>query len=290
MEQLKSFLKYHIPNFIKYKKSLGYKYDNINHLYLIDKIFYDNNIQSFNEIDKIQNLINNDNKLKRYRNDVNNLIKFNNIIENKSEENKIIIPKISKTPNKVPHIITKEEFNILCNYIDNTSYKNNYNKIISVLIRLLYSTGMRINEALSLKMGDIDQLEGKIIIRNSKNNKSRIIVISNTMKNVLNKYISLFHPENYLFEYNKKKIIYYNASNYFKRITKELNLKVSFHDLRHTMATTSLLNLLKDGYDEKEILYYLHIYLGHSTIEETEYYLYFTKSIKDNMRLDYESK
>ena len=48
------------------------------------------------------------------------------------------------------------------------------------------------------------------------------------------------------------------------------------------MATITFQKMLADGYNEKEILYYLHIYLGHSSINETEYYFYFNNIIKDN--------
>jgi integrase/recombinase XerD len=53
-----------------------------------------------------------------------------------------------------------------------------------VLLRLLYSTGIRIGEALSLTEEDINLAENYLRVKDSKNGKHRIIPISNSLVSV----------------------------------------------------------------------------------------------------------
>lgn len=283
MANLKRPNKLNILNFINYKKSLGYKYNNINKFYKIEKLLLDNNIYSLENENKIIDIVSKNVELKKYKNEIIDLIKFNNILNNKSTPLKTKVT-YNKSRQYIPNIIKPHIFKDICEYIDKISIneKDNYKYIYSILYRLLYSSGLRINEAISLKIRDIDTINSKIIINNSKNNKSRIIIISDSMNDVLKKYIKIVNPKNYLFEYKNHKINYHTISQFNKKIENYFNIDLKFHDFRHTMATTSFLNLKNQGYDEKEILYYLHIYLGHSNINETEYYFYFNNIIKES--------
>ena len=56
MEQVSGPFKDIIPNFQKYKKSLGYKYDSINNYIRLDKILKNNNINDLNDTKKIFNI------------------------------------------------------------------------------------------------------------------------------------------------------------------------------------------------------------------------------------------
>lgn len=283
MANLKRQIKEIIPNFINYKKSLGYKYNNTNKFYKIEELLYKNNIYSLDNKNEIINLLSQNLEIKKYKNEILDLIKFNNILNNNDN---YIDPKIFNTNKSkhIPTIIKEEKFIEICNYIDRTSIyeKDNYRYIYPVLYRLLYSTGMRINEALCLKLEDINVEENRITINNSKNNKSRTIIISDSMNEVIKKYLEIVKPNDYLFEYKNKKIKYYSIKKNLIKLRCDLNIFFNFHDFRYTMATTSFLNLINQGYSEKEVLYYLHIYLGHSSINETEYYFYFNNIIKES--------
>ena len=280
METIKRPIQKLLPDYIKYKKSLGYKYDNISHFYKIEKILAKYNIYS---IDEINQEILKYPDLKKYKNELNELIKFYNIINNIPQPTKLQCRTI--TPSKyIPFIIKEPLFYEICNFVDKTSQyeKGNEQYIYPVLYRLLYSTGIRINEAINLKRSDIESSTNVIKIQNSKNNKSRCIVVSDSMNAILKKYLEVANPKKYLFEMNKNKVGYSTLSNHLKEICHSLNVKITFHDFRHSMATITFQKMLADGYNEKEILYYLHIYLGHSSINETEYYFYFNNIIKDN--------
>lgn len=57
-----------------------------------------------------------------------------------------------------------------------------------VLIRLLYATGLRIGEALALKMQDVNLNENWLRVKDSKNGKERMIPISNSLASVCKQY------------------------------------------------------------------------------------------------------
>lgn len=286
MEKLKRPIKNILPDFIKYKKSLGYKYDNTDKYYKLEKLLSKNNILFLKQLN--ENLLLNP-EFKNYKNELKELIKFSFILANKTTPVKNNL-KINRSNKYIPFIIDEDLFERICKYIDETSkYEiGNYKYIYPVLYRLLYSTGIRINEAMSLKIGDLDMSDNKIIINNSKNNKSRVIVVSDSMCDILKKYILLVKPTNYLFEYKHNKINYSTLQKHLKNICDYFDIKITFHDFRHSMATNSFKKLLSKKYKETEILYYLHCYLGHASINETEYYFYFNNIIKDSMVVNHE--
>jgi len=61
--------------------------------------------------------------------------------------------------------------------------------VIPTLIRLLYSTGLRISEALSILNEDVDFIEGVIRIKKTKNGEQRLAPLSQSMLTVLKEYI-----------------------------------------------------------------------------------------------------
>ena len=74
-----------------------------------------------------------------------------------------------------------------------TNFGSNYlntHKVYSTLVRLLYGCGLRISEALSLKISDIDFTNNIIHVFHSKNNVSRIVCMSNSLSEVVKSYIT----------------------------------------------------------------------------------------------------
>nr|WP_261794238.1 tyrosine-type recombinase/integrase [Thomasclavelia saccharogumia] len=65
---------------------------------------------------------------------------------------------------------------------------------------------------------------------------------------------------------------------FYRDILKSLNFNTNatLHNLRHQFTNTTYNLMLTKGYDENVILAYLHRYLGHNSIKETEHYLQFT--------------
>ena len=93
-----------------------------------------------------------------------------------------------------PYIFTREQMSNIMKksgelrlHDRHMTYSINF---MPTLVRLLYSTGIRISEALSLRNDDVNLNENYIIIRKSKNGNERIVPLEDTMKSVLLQYLS----------------------------------------------------------------------------------------------------
>ena len=76
----------------------------------------------------------------------------------------------------IPHIYTKEEISNLFYTCDSLipRYKDNRSPLMmSMLLRILYCTGMRLREAVTLRVGQIDFDNGCILLLKAKNNRER---------------------------------------------------------------------------------------------------------------------
>lgn len=188
----------------------------------------------------------------------------------------------------IPYIFTNAEMEAVFKAADNLrpiSRYPYYHLVYPVLIRLLYSCGLRLSEALNLRLKDVDLDEGTLYIDKSKNSKSRIVPMSLSMTEVCRRYINTRYknvvPERYLFEapdgnrYNRGSVrcviinIFRKAG--LPRLANGLYPRV--HDLRHNQAVHALEKMKKSGMDVYCALPIISAYLGHKGIRETERYL-----------------
>jgi site-specific recombinase XerD len=139
-----------------------------------------------------------------------------------------------------------------------------------IILTLIYSAGLRSQEATNLKLSDIDYDRKTIHIRQSKYKKDRIVPLSDFMAKGLVKYISAEHPHTWLFNgkepdgrYNVKSLSRIMSDNLKKTDIKKI---VSMHSLRHSYAT----HLLEDGVNIVRI----KELLGHANIATTMIYLH----------------
>ena len=90
----------------------------------------------------------------------------------------IISPRKLRHCDFVPHIFTHEEILMLFNTADSLRQRSTQSKsfilIMPALLRLLYSTGIRIGEALNIKNEDIDFDRKVIVINKSKKRKTTL--------------------------------------------------------------------------------------------------------------------
>jgi len=77
-------------------------------------------------------------------------------------------PKTSRL-SRIPVVLTQEETRLLLRCVDE------YNPTLGLMAGMLYGTGMRLMELLRLRVGDIDFTEQRIIVRDDKGNKERIV-------------------------------------------------------------------------------------------------------------------
>lgn len=173
-----------------------------------------------------------------------------------------------------------------------------------VIFRLLYSTGMRISEALHLTMKDVDLDSGTVFIKNGKNYKDRLLPINTQMipylENYAAKYHKSFHDDDYFFSpphgghYDKGTVYHRFRDILFKCGISHggrENGGPRLHCLRHTFCVHSLRQFLDNGVDYRAALPILSVYMGHSSIAATGKYLRLTAEaypeISDKMEKEF---
>lgn len=167
---------------------------------------------------------------------------------------------------------------------------------IPALIRFLYSTGVRISEALSIKNVDIDYSRHWIIIRKTKTKMQRMVPINSSLEEVMRQYETyrnrmpvegLMDKESFFFvSAIGKPLTNKTAYRWFKKVLRQCGIPhigkqqgPRVHDIRHTSAMHSLEKMVKDGVDIYCALPILSTFLGHKTIQGTEKYVRMVKEI-----------
>lgn len=136
------------------------------------------------------------------------------------------------------------------------------NYALSVL--LAYS-GLRISEAVNIKLTDFDLKSGECLIRNGKGNKQRAIILNSKVVNAIKEYLKIRENQNldseYLFISRKKNRLDRTTVN---RLFNSYSNKITPHQLRHFFCT----NALEKGMVAHEVAYQA----GHSNIHTTLLY------------------
>jgi integrase/recombinase XerD len=139
-----------------------------------------------------------------------------------------------------------------------------------VLLSLIYSAGLRVGEVCRLKVSDIDFHRKQIHVRESKNNKSRYVVLSAYIAEGLKQYIKGSKPQAYLFNGRLKgtPLGHSAVQQTFRLAMKKAGIikEACVHTLRHSFAT----HLLEQGVDIVSI----KDQLGHAHIDATMVYLH----------------
>lgn len=99
-----------------------------------------------------------------------------------------VIPKVRE--DYMPYIFSDEELVKIFKASDNISIKDKKADpaiVIEfpVIVRLLYSSGLRIGETVKLKLTDVDLVRGILYMYNTKNDKHRLVPISTDMLQIL---------------------------------------------------------------------------------------------------------
>ena len=165
------------------------------------------------------------------------------------------------------------------------------------LILTLYGTGLRIGEALSLTLADVNLLERLITVRKGKFFKTRLVPIGPQLTERLRSYVqkrrNLPCPqgENSAFFVTRsgKALTYDQARKVFPILRKlagiyrekEARYQPRVHDIRHTMAVHRLVAWYREGADVQRLLPLLSTYLGHLNIAGTQRYLSFIPELRD---------
>ncbi|HZO87750.1 MAG TPA: tyrosine-type recombinase/integrase [Chthonomonadaceae bacterium] len=142
------------------------------------------------------------------------------------------------------------------------------------LFHVLIYGGLRRQELLDLRLGDVDAKEGRIYIRSGKGSKSRTIYVPAACIHAVQEWLT-FRPKdclhNFLFAFDRRRRLHGNGlMTIFEAVTAAAGLRgapnVRPHALRHWRAT----DLLKSGADLRSI----QAFLGHAALSVTQAYLH----------------
>ena len=195
----------------------------------------------------------------------NNIIKYNpaQLIEN------------PKKRRKLPTIITESE---VMKLLDSPDVKTNKGLRDKCILELLYSSGLRISELLSIKINQISK-EKKFLKIKGKGNKERLVPIGSSAMNLLIVYLDTYRSS--IKNTNNIDILFINENGSI--ISRQacwemiqryasislINKKISPHNLRHAFAT----HLLNNGADLRTV----QMLLGHASLSTTQIYTHIAK-------------
>lgn len=171
------------------------------------------------------------------------------------------ITKVKK-PNHLPVVLSRNEILKIMSIISNRKHR--------MIFALMYSGGLRISEAIHLKVKDIDIENLTIIVREGKGKKDRLTIFSESLKSELIELTMNRSPSEYLFISNQGKGVSplhtRTVQKVFSNSLQKAGIlkKATPHDLRHSFAT----HLLENGVD----LRYIQTLLGHKNISTTTIY------------------
>lgn len=185
------------------------------------------------------------------------------------DDNPMLLVTNPKVEKKLPKFLYYQDLEKL---LDSPDSKTPIGIRDRLLLELLYSTGIRVSELVSIKLEDIKKNEQKIYIT-GKGNKERIVLYGSICKEKLDQYLEVRpsflkkQSSDYLLLNDKGKPLTPQGVRYIiNQVIKKhsLSFHVHPHMLRHTFAT----HLLNEGADLKTV----QELLGHENLETTGIY------------------
>ena len=206
-------------------------------------------------------------------------LKNNNLIKN----NPMVLVSNPKLDKKLPKYLNFNDIEKLLNAFANNNYIGLRN---SLMLEMLYSTGMRVSEIINIKLNDISMIEKTIKIT-GKGNKQRIVYFGSRCYDLIKEYL-----KNSYNKLNINNIDYLFLSKTGKKISDRevrtivddaakianIEMKISPHVLRHTFAT----HMLNEGADLRSV----QELLGHENLSTTQIYTHLTNEKIRNIYLN----
>ncbi|RDW21991.1 site-specific tyrosine recombinase XerD [Oceanobacillus chungangensis] len=184
-----------------------------------------------------------------------------------------------KKERKLPDILSQEEVEAILS-VNDQSLLGIRNK---AMLELLYATGLRVSELITLKVSDLHLSMGFVQCY-GKGSKERIVPIGDVAIKAVDHYLQ--HARGKILKQNKETILFVNQHGrpltrqgfwkILKKVTKDGGIEKSItpHTLRHSFAT----HLLENGADLRVV----QELLGHVDISTTQIYTHVSKTrLKD---------
>ncbi|TWP32459.1 tyrosine-type recombinase/integrase, partial [Leekyejoonella antrihumi] len=145
--------------------------------------------------------------------------------------------------------------------------------------------GLRIGEALSLRVGDVDLADAVITVHKAKHNRTRLVPMSPSLVTHARRYavaVGLVPEDREAWFFPSPRGGAYHpgsATTHIQGLMLQAGVTTSSggapraHDLRHSYAVAALAKMHADGVDVYAGLPLLATYMGHADIISAEYYL-----------------
>ena len=204
-------------------------------------------------------------------------------------------PKLSRP--QTPYVYSSAELQRL---LDATAVLNHpasrlQSMTYRMLLLLLYGSGLRVGEAIALRLSDIDLAQCRITVCNTKFYKTRLVPVGPRLSQQMAAYLDrrrlLAIPEGemsaFLCSRTGHSLHYTQVIKTFQRIRSAAGIVTPtgeckpprLHDLRHSAAVHRVLAWYKAGKDVQRLLPSLATYLGHADIRSTQQYLQMTPEL-----------
>jgi integrase/recombinase XerD len=207
---------------------------------------------------------------------VNALVKFNEfLIESKVQEDLVLTKKDYVKVQQQYASLAKVEFKDVEKFrqmVLDSGNKRNY-----AIVSLLAYAGLRISEALSLKMKDFNVISREILVQDGKGGKTRTVFMNDKVKSALQSWLKEREKQGIenecIFVSNRNKQLDRTTVNkLFNEYSEKLGKDVTPHDLRHFFCS----HAIKSGLSVHEVANQA----GHSNIHTT---LLYTNPSKDDL-------
>lgn len=170
------------------------------------------------------------------------------------------LPERPSKDKSLPKVLSLEEVRLVFQHTENLKHRT--------ILMLIYSAGLRVSEAATMKMADIDTDRNIIHIKMAKGRKDRITLLADSFKTILAEYVAQYRPATWLFEGQMpgSHITIRTIQKVFENAITHAGIQkdVSVHSLRHSFAT----HLLENGTDIR----YIQDLLGHANTKTTMIY------------------
>ncbi|MFA5534562.1 MAG: tyrosine-type recombinase/integrase [Mariniphaga sp.] len=301
----------YINDFISLKRSLGYKYKEEERLlYRFDQFILD---QHHTSVVLTKELC--DKWAGEYHNEaVHTTYSKVKVVKQLAEHLldqgiKTYVPQLPKYSGCtfIPYIYSYEEINAIFSACDSLRMRHRSVDscilIMPCLLRLLYGTGIRISEALSLQNKDVNISRKYLTLKDTKNGKDRLVPMTDSLTAVCKDYLAhrdklpvkeLSRENNpFLVSLNGRVCNHSAVYRWFRKVLEMAEIPFTgarkgprIHDIRHTFACHSFLKLSDEGMDLYCSWPYLSTYLGHQSLESTEHYIRLTSQMHPELLRD----
>jgi len=218
---------------------------------------------------------------------------------NRSGEPAYVLPLNigKKTAPYAPYIYPLTEISNIWDVVEQIKPRKNFpvrHFVIPAILKLLYCCGLRPGEARRLQTADVDISKGRLNIMESKQHRSRIVMMADDVTEMLsacNDAISALMPGRKYFFPTSEGELYTKEwlEKTFRIVLKNAGVSGTgkraprLYDFRHTFATHRLYYWMREGKDMTAMLPYLSAYMGHAQLSDTYYYIHLVPGLMEEM-------